>query len=131
MIWCTESPRSSAAFSSNGRKRDGVGDGEDTQWCASVIGTLTVLLLVYINNNEPECSHFMFGEDLMLVGDPNITATQRHLDRMYTYSTQWKLPPDADKLKMLTDDAYRAGPGVLKVDDSAVDTDRGTVVKGI
>lgn len=67
----------------------------------------------------------------MLVGDPNITATQRHLDRMYTYSTQWKLPPDADKLKMLTDDAYRAGPGVLKVDDSAVDTDRGAVVKGI
>lgn len=67
----------------------------------SVLGPL--LFLVYINDltTNLHCPHYLFADDVKMVGDPRNQGLQEDLDRVHQWTLDWELPLNVGKCQHL------------------------------
>ena len=77
----------------------------------SVLGPL--LFLIYINDlsHQLRCPHFMFADDVKVVGNPFNDTLQTDLDIICRWTVDWDLPPDVGKCNLLVASHSVGSPG--------------------
>jgi hypothetical protein len=97
----------------------------------SVLGP--ILFLIYINDlsHALNCPHYMFADDVKIIGDPCQQALQEDLTKVYHWTVDWELPLNVSKCLLLGSEGDRTLPLTLGMDTISTSVTRVSEVRDL
>jgi ribonuclease P/MRP protein subunit RPP40 len=89
-----------------------------------VLDPLLFLINIIDHAQELHCPHYMFADEVKIVGNPNEQALQEDLDRLMRWTLTWKLPLNVAKCQLLSNAEGGLAYRLMKTDVGGVPVDR-------